>query len=81
MDFMLTQLSGLIDKLGGAIPNLAIPFEKLATFMAVLQPYLDEANILFPVSAIFTILVALASLRAVLMAIWVLKFIRSMLPF
>ncbi|MEW9702926.1 hypothetical protein [Paenibacillus sp. SI8] len=81
MDFIYNKLSGILERFGASIPNFELPFNRLAEFMAVLNPHLAQANILFPVDAVVTILIILGAVRAVLLVIWGIEFVRKMLPF
>lgn len=81
MDFMMDKLSWLLDKFGAEVPQVNIPWEKLNTMMDVLNPYLAQANIIFPVDAILTMLIILGGIRAILLVIWSISFVRKMLPF
>lgn len=81
MDFMMNKLSELLEKFGSKLPALEMPWNNLAKYQAVIDQYLSQANVIFPVGAILTMLIAYGTLRAVLLAIWVIKFIRDLLPF
>lgn len=81
MDFIFNKLSWLINKFGSKVPNVKVPFEKLTHFMDVINPYLAQANVIFPVDAVLLILIILGGIRAILLLVWTLEFIRKMLPF
>lgn len=81
MDFMMNKISELLERFGSKIPALEMPWGNLNKYQAVLDEYLGQANMIFPVGAILTMLIAYGTLRAVLLAIWVIKFIRDLLPF
>jgi len=81
MDFLIGKVVWLLDKFGAEIHMPTIPFEKFSQFMTFMQPYMDQANVLFPVDDILVMLAIILGLRAVLWVIWAAAFIRKMLPF
>jgi hypothetical protein len=81
MDFMMDKITWLLNKFNLKIPSFTIPWNKLTEMMDIINPYLAQANIIFPVDTILTILIIMGSIRAVLLVIWSLAFIRKMLPF
>lgn len=70
-----------MNKFGAQIKMPPIPFDKFNTFMAFMQPYMAEANVLFPVDDILVMLAIILGIRAVLWIIWAAAFVRKMLPF
>lgn len=81
MNWFIDKIAWVMDKFGKKVPKADIPWDKLDSFMNTLTPYLADANILFPVDDILAMLIILMAIRAVLLAIWVIKFIRGLLPF
>lgn len=78
---MMNKLAGLFEKFGSKIPKAEVPWSDLTKYQSVLDEYLATANMIFPVQALLTILIAYGTFRAVLLVIWIISFIRSMLPF
>lgn len=78
---MMNKISQMLEKFGSKIPKMEVPWDNLATYQLVLDEYLAQANMIFPVGTILTILIAYGTVRAVMLAIWVIKFIRDLLPF
>lgn len=81
MSFFMDKISWLLDKFAGKIPQVEIPWEKFSSFMDIVNPYLSQANIIFPVDALLTILILYGTIRAILLIIWTVAFIRKLLPF
>lgn len=81
MDRLLQVIIDMVGRFGGAVTAPDIPWSKLYSMMDVLQPYLSEANILFPVDDILLMMIIFGAIRIVLIVLWSIKFIRSMLPF
>jgi hypothetical protein len=81
MDYMLDKVGWLLKKFGGKIPKVDIPWDKLTSMMDVINPYLAEANQIFPVDTLLTVLIIWAGLRAALFIIWTISFVRKLLPF
>jgi len=81
MDFMMKKLAWLLDKFSSKIPDVNIPWEKLQIYQNILDEYLSQANMIFPVDAILAILIIYGAFRAALLVIWTIKFIRDLLPF
>lgn len=81
MDFFMSKLSGMFDMFGAKIPQVNIPWAKFGQFMDVVNPYLAQANVIFPVDALLAMLVIWGTIRVALLIIWTISFIRRMLPF
>lgn len=81
MDFFMSKVTEIINRFSGMISVPVIPWENLQKFMDKITEYLSQANMIFPVDAILTILVIFVGICAVLLFIWALKFIRDLLPF
>lgn len=81
MDFFMNKIADLLDQYGGQINIPVIPWEKLSEGMAIINQYLAEANRIFPVYELLFMLSILLGIKAVLILIWTVKFIRDLLPF
>lgn len=81
MDFMLDKISWLLNKFSGKIKIPVIPWEKLNAMMEVVNPYLADANVIFPVDTIIQITLINMGIQAVMLLIWTITFVRKMLPF
>jgi hypothetical protein len=81
MNWFIDKITSILDRFGDKIPSVNFQWEKFDQFMNVLTPYLADANVIFPVDDVLVMLGILLSVRAVLFAIWCIKFIRDLLPF
>ncbi|MEI7028341.1 hypothetical protein [Paenibacillus sp. y28] len=81
MDFLIGKLTWLLDKYAGQMSMPSIPYSSYSGYLAVMQPYISEANVLFPVDDILLMLSIILGIRAVLWIIWGVVFIRNLLPF
>lgn len=81
MSYFFDKIASLADKFRLKIPSLDIPWDKLGEMMSRVNPYLADANQIFPVDAILTCLGIWCVLQVVLLTIWVFKFLRDLLPF
>lgn len=81
MSFMMEKIAWLLNKFSGKIPAVDIPWDNLSKYQTVLDEYLSQANILFPVDTLLTILIIYGVFRAALLVIWTISFVRSLLPF
>lgn len=81
MDFFMSKVTEIINKFSKKITVPKIPWENLQRYMNTVTEYLADANILFPVDTILTILAIFVGICAVLLFVWALKFIRDLLPF
>lgn len=81
MDFFMSKVTEIIQKFSKKMDVPVIPWENLKIFMRRLDEYLADANMIFPVDTILTIMIILLGIFAVLLFVWALKFIRDLLPF
>lgn len=81
MNFLMSKITEWLNKASSAIEVPEIPWHKFEEMMQVVNPYLSQANILFPVDAILLMLIIFAGIRVVLIVLWGLQFIRGMFPF
>lgn len=77
----MNTLAGIFDRFSDRIPNFEMPFNKYYTYWPMIEGYLIQANSIFPVDAILSMLIILGTLRGVLLVIWTIKFVRQLLPF
>lgn len=81
MDFMMGKITDLINKYAKNINVPHIPLEKFNEYMNLITPHLATANSIFPVDDLLLMCAILIGLTAVLFILFVIKFIRGMLPF
>ncbi len=77
----MNKLTGILNKFAGKIPSFNIPWHKFSQYMDTVTPYLSQMNVIFPIDTFLTILILWGTMRAVMLVIWGISFVRKMLPF
>lgn len=81
MDFFMNFIADILKRFGSKIPTVDFNFDKFPEMLAKIQPYLAEANIIFPIDDLLLMVIIITGLWSILMVIWMIQFIRNLLPF
>lgn len=80
-DAVFNSMSGFMEKVSKWIPEVNIPFDKFYENWGTIGKYLNQANKIFPVDTLLTIIGIVFAFMMAMLVLWIIKFLKSFIPF
>lgn len=81
IDGIFNYVSDFLGRMAEWITPIDIPWWRMTQKWAVIQPSITKWNTLFPLDSLMIIAGLIIGFLTVMLILWVIKFIKSMIPF
>lgn len=81
IDGIFNYVSSFLERMADWITPITIPWEKMSSKWAVIQPSITKWNTLFPLDSLMVIAGLIVGFLTVILVLWAIKFIKTMIPF